>query len=232
MVECKKNCPIIGQKLTKGKDMKKVFGWIFAVLSLALLVVFVVFLVLHFKGADLGLDETFINEHSVVVFGMSLIATVGCGFVSHLFMVFAEEKGFPYYATFPMYGIVLAIYYLVMGIKFLFLKLMGSDATFDDVCLNLHDKSFNKTSSYNGANKGGASGGSSVVYTVTENGYRRTLTLFQSYCRDYEAPEGKEFGAYYNKFKDDIGHYWRSYDGNKTFISETELRNGGWKIPW
>lgn len=73
MVECKKNCPIIGQKLTKGKDTKKVFGWIFAVLSLALLVVFVVFLVLHFKGADLGLDETFINELSVVVFGMSLI---------------------------------------------------------------------------------------------------------------------------------------------------------------
>lgn len=212
--------------------MKKVFGWIFAVLSLTLLVVFVVFLILHFKGTDLDLNETFINEHSVVVFGMSLIAAVGCGFVSHLFMVFAEEKGFPYYVTFPMYWIVLAVYYLIMGVKFLFLKLMGADTTFDDVCLNISPKFNNGSSSYGGANKGGTSSSSSVAYTITENGYKRTLTLFRAHCQDHEAPAGEDFGAYYNKFKDDIGNYWRSYDGNKTFISESALRNRGWKISW
>ena len=224
---------MIGQKLTKGKDMKKVFGWIFAVLSLALLVVFVVFLVLHFKGAEWGvLNDTLTDETCIGVFMMSLVGSVGCGFASHLLMFFAEEKGFPYYATFPTYVIGMAVYYLIMGVKFLFLKLTGSDVSFDDICMGLEYKGSNSASSHDGTGKKSSFSKNVPEYIVTSNGYKRTLTLFQSYCRDYEAPEGKEFGAYYNKFKDDIGHYWRSYDGNKTFISETELRNGGWKIPW
>ncbi len=161
---------------------------------------------------------------------MSLVGSVGSGFVSHLLMVFAEEKGFPYYVTFPMYGIVLAIYYLIMCGKFLFLKLTGSDVSFDDVCMGLEYKGSNSASSHGGTGKKSSFSKSVPEYIVTENGYKRTLTLFRAYCQDYEAPEGKKFGAYYNKFKDDIGNYWRSYDGNKTFISETELRNNGWKI--
>lgn len=207
--------------------MKKLFGWIFAVLSLLLLAVFVTFLVLYCKGAEWGLDEAFVNETCVMVSGMSVIPMLGCGFASHLLMIFAEEKGFPYYVTFPMYGIVLAFYYIVMWIKFIFLKLMGTDTTFEDVCLNIAPKS------YNGETRnGGSSDKSAATYTVTENGFKRTLTLFRSYCQDYETPSTEGFGAYYNKFKDDLGNYWRSYDGNKTFISESALRKSGWKISW
>ncbi len=70
------------------------------------------------------------------------------------------------------------------------------------------------------------------VFIVRDNGYERTLKIFRKYCEDYGAPGTSGIGVYYNRYKDDIGRYWRSYDGDKTFIKEETLRERGWNIDW
>ncbi len=37
------------------------------------------------------------------------------------------------------------------------------------------------------------------------------------------------YGRKYNYFKDNIEHFWRSYDGNKNFIEENGMNNIDWE---
>lgn len=216
--------------------MKKVFSWILTILSWVALITAIVFVVLYVQGYGVeaqtyeasSATSSDGNDIFVGIFMGGFVAFVIFGFIGHLI---AERKTFPYYATFPAYGVLLGIYFLVMGVKYLFLKICGSTDSFEDVCLHISD--YKKSSSGGvGSAYSKSTPESALVYSVTENGFRRTLTLFDAHCEDYEAPEGVSYGKYYSKFKDDTGRYWRSYDGNKTFIREDTLRERGWRISW
>lgn len=54
-----------------------------------------------------------------------------------------------------------------------------------------------------------------MVYEVYENGFTRTL-------KEKERCLGNALNDFkpYRRYRDDIGNYWRSYDGGKTFIHE------------
>lgn len=178
--------------------MKKVFSWIFAIVQLLLIITFILCLVLYFVHAVPEFENIF-----VAIMGISIVPIILIGIWGH---VIAEEKSFPYYVTFPVFGIACGVMFIVGGIKTLFLKLLGADT---------YEKQRENTEK---------------VYFVRDNGYERKLILVETYCKDYGAPKGYEFGAYYNRFKDDLGYFWRSYDGNKTFVSESYLRKNGWNI--
>lgn len=53
-------------------------------------------------------------------------------------------------------------------------------------------------------------------YYVFDEGSRRELTFIERKT-DYDS-DPPYYGEYYNRFKDELGRIWRSYDGNKTFL--------------
>lgn len=66
--------------------------------------------------------------------------------------------------------------------------------------------------------------GSASTYTVSgEGGHTRTLTFAEK--RQDLWTESPYNGKYYDRFIDDLGNYWRSYDGNDTFIEEKKIPN-------
>lgn len=65
-----------------------------------------------------------------------------------------------------------------------------------------------------------AEGGAEVI-SVMADGWERKLTFAESsqdHCSD-----SPYFLKYYNRFRDDLGNYWRSYDDNDTFIPEKNI---------
>lgn len=60
------------------------------------------------------------------------------------------------------------------------------------------------------------------------------MTLIEKRATDY-AVHGKCYHKvvgtqYYNRFIDNMGDYWRSYDDNKTFVMERELTANGYNF--
>ena len=170
--------------------MKKVLSWIFAMLSIVLLIVFVVFLILYVKKVNSAISDMY-----TPLFMMGIMGAIVTGTAGHLFAY--KDKGFPYYVTFPTFGIVFVFFGIIRGVKYLFNKLLGRADDFPS-----------------------SSEEDTPVYIVIENGYERRLTLFEEYKTDYSAPLNAGYGRTYNLFRDDTGRFWRSYDGNKTFIRE------------
>lgn len=184
--------------------MRKVLSWIFAILSLILLIVFVVFLILFIKTSNPNESFAMVSDYYMPISMNGLFGAIITGTAGHLL---AKGKGFPYYVTFPTYGVVFILIFLAGVVKFLFYKLIGHAADFPS------PKKEEKP-----------------IYIVIENGLERRLTLFEANCRDYGAPNHNNYGAFFNRFKDDIGNFWRSYDKNKSFISEAKLKEMGWII--
>lgn len=169
--------------------MKKVFSWIFAILSLILLGVFVVFLILFFKE-----DNKEMSEYYMPIFMFGIMGAIVTGTAGHLM---AKDKGFPYYVTFPTFGVAFIFFGVVGIVKHLFNKSLEHAGDFPSPETE-----------------------KKPVYIVNENGYERRLTLFEAHKTDYAAPLNAGYGRTYNLFRDDTGRFWRSYDGNKTFIRE------------
>ena len=67
-------------------------------------------------------------------------------------------------------------------------------------------------------------GAEQPVYYINVGGYRRRLTFYEQ-RNDYSLPNN----PIYNRYRDDYGYFYRSYDGNKNFISEISLRERGHK---
>jgi len=139
----------------------------------------------------------------VLIIGVALYAV--SSFIAHLcikneYEVNKKGTKFLYYSSFPayvlLYGIYFILYWVVKIIKVIFNAFTGN------------------TSEDSGSNKG-------KVYIVNDGGYERRLKLCEKYKQDYDNPR-----LHYDRFKDDIGNYWRSYDDCETFIKETVEEKG------
>lgn len=188
-LQCKSQCDCNNSVYIGEKSMKKVFSWIFAILSLILLVVFVVFLILYIKATKSGVKNFYMP-----IFMNAIMSSILIGAFGH-FM--AKKKSFPYYATFITCGVIYIFVFIAGAFKFLFNRTLDHAGDFPSP--KKDDK---------------------PVYIVNENGYERRLTLFEAYNTDYEAPLNAGYGRTYSRFRDENGDFWRSYDGNKTFIRE------------
>lgn len=187
----------------------KVASWIFTVLSFLVLIVLIVFAV-TFDG------DTLVE----MILGESVLFCV-FGYVGHILAVkYRRVNGggctVPYILTFPAYlipfivfGVVWLVLYLLNWVLYL---VTGRYIIGEFLNWILRDcMGIGGGRSYSQANNGGVE-----VYVVYDNGYERELTLRETYKQDYENPS-----LHYDRFIDDVGHYWRSYDGRKTFRKET-----------
>lgn len=64
---------------------------------------------------------------------------------------------------------------------------------------------------------------SDTVYSVYNNGFNRLLTPVGT-KQDHD-PDSIYYMKHYTYFRDDLGNYWRSYDGNNTFIAEYDIEH-------
>ncbi len=58
------------------------------------------------------------------------------------------------------------------------------------------------------------------TYTVYDHGLERTLYMYDEYKYD------PNLNVHFNRFRDDCGDFWRSYDNNETFRRETQAEKG------
>jgi len=181
----------------------KVAGWILNVISLIALLVGIVFTVVWACVTKEvlckigGVDFAYM-DFAIVCY----IAFVAFGFAAHMLAGKTMEHydtgcKFVYYSSFPAYILPFAVIFIVKQI----IKL---------VKILLNALSGNSSSSQEVEN----------VYIVTdEQGFDRKLRFYE-YKEDTYS-KSPFYTMHYNRFRDDLGNFWRSYDNEETFIKET-----------
>lgn len=174
------------------KVFMKVVGWILFVVAVLAIPVFAI---MHaVAGSDMTVGAVW---EDVLISGAIVFCILGS--LSHLCVINKsdEDKATKvlYFATFPSFIVLFVIIWVVKKIFKLITNSSGSSSS---------------------ASGGGKNG---TIYVVYDNGYDRQLTFVEfKEDHDHDSPL---FGKYYNRFKDDIGNYWRSYDNNENFVKET-----------
>lgn len=184
----------------------KVISWLLAILS---------FLALPALFAVWGIAKLDDAWWEILIIGVALYALLGMG--AHMCITEDYKYGesgtkFLYFVTFPAFILAFGVY--------LILKLL----------IKVLKTVFNAM----GGNSGSSSSSkrSEKVYVIYDNSTysERRLKMTEYLKRDYSS-FGEVMGSdYYNRFIDDLGNYWRSYDGNKTYISEREIKAMGYDI--
>jgi len=206
----------------------KIASWIFTALSfLAIPVMFAIW-------AILKTDDTWLD---ILIIGVVLFLVLG--YIGHIIAAkYRRVNGggctVPYIATFPAF----AVPFVIFGAIFLILSFINWICyVFTDryliseflvwlrkTLLGIDDRKASKNGGVKNEN----------VFMVIDGGTERYLTMIEEYAEDH-AVHGKVYheivgSARYNRFVDDIGNYWRSYDNNKTFVSEHELEYQGYSF--
>ncbi|MDE6001726.1 MAG: hypothetical protein K2G96_05365 [Clostridia bacterium] len=185
----------------------KIASWIFTVLSfLAIPVVFLMCWAL--KTEDTLTDK--------LIIGIALFLVLGS--VAHILINKYRIKNggglFLYIVTFPAYAVpFVAILILWAILSFVnWLCYVFTDRYLVGDFLNWVKREVLGIGV--GKSRSVANKTSEKVYTVLdEMGFQRELTLYEQYKEDI-VPESPFYGKYYNRFRDDLGNFWRSYDKN------------------
>ena len=134
-----------------------------------------------------------------------IIAFVGSGLVGHIFIRKAKKANGKNGAITAFYVLSFLQYYFPLGIILIIIWLVK-------FIIGIV-KGVSNTGS------GSSASGGKGELVVLENGFERKLKLCESYKEDYE------LHTHYDRYIDDIGHYWRSYD-DETVIRETVEQTG------
>ena len=154
---------------------------------------------------------------------LAIVAFALLGYVAHILIARYryEHKGgtFLYVITFPAYilpfvtiFIIWALLSLLDQILYVFFDRYLISEFLDYVKENLLFTGWKRPSHSQEAE--------TEVYVVYAHGSERQLALVRSNIADYQLQDIPN----YDRFVDDLGNYWRSYDNHKTFVSEEELR--------
>ena len=204
----------------------KVVSWILFILSILAIPALVII-------AATGITDDTITD--MVVIGAIFFFILG--FLSHVFISksrgdFNVSAKIVYYASFPAFIIPFAVVFVVLmllkAIDFLIYLLTDKHYILPAVnyVLKVTFGGGKNRASRNGYD-GESSSGAIVTYAVIENGTERELTFLEQ-KQDIDA-DSPFYMNYYNRFIDDAGNYWRSYDDNENFVKETvEQRERGY----
>ena len=189
----------------------KIASWIFTVLSFLGAGVLVLLGVLFATGDD---------RATAIV--LAVVCFLVLGFIGHIlinkYRCGSGQGGLAVYIlSFPAYIIpFIALFLLLMLIKLIDAIIYAFTQRhymyeFINYTMGLLlGKPRNKSASGGGT----SAGAGKDAYVVIDGGYERTLTFTES-KQDHDS------GQMYNRFRDDTGAYWRSYDNNNTFVKET-----------
>lgn len=166
-------------------------GTVFAVLSLAGMGCFI-----------FGLTAMYNNPSSIYFWLGGLIAFYVFGVIGHLLVKKAKKANGKNAGITVVFVLTFLQYYMSFGFVMLIISAIG-------MLIGVI------TGKYSGGGSSSSGSGSSSQYVVYSGGQKRILTLTETYKQDYD------LNAHYNRFRDDIGYYWRSYDNNKTFVKES-----------
>ncbi len=73
-----------------------------------------------------------------------------------------------------------------------------------------------------------SSSGSREEVIILHTPYERELRIYSEHEQDYygTSETNPYHGKYYNRYRDDLGNFWRCYDGEH-YLSEDEMRKNG-----
>ena len=188
----------------------KVASWIFTVLSF--LAIPLVFLLCW----ALKTDDTVIEQ---LIIGIGFFVVLG--FIAHVLINKYRIKNggglFLYIVTFPAFAVPFIALFVVWAILSLINKLCY---IFTDRYLigEFLDWMKREVLGIGGGSRSSSTG--TTLYTVLDKqGFERQLAFYES--KQDTFGDSPFYGQYYNRFRDDLGNFWRSYDNNETFVKET-----------
>lgn len=187
----------------------KVASWIFTVLSfLAVPLVFLLCWILK-------TDDTLVEQ---AIIGVALFIVLG--FIAHVLInKYRVQNGggtFLFIVTFPAFAIPFVVFFIIWAILALINQLCY---IFTDRYLIGEFLDWMKHSVL-GIGGGHRSVSEEKVYIVIdEQGFERQLSFYE--CREDTYSDSPFYCQHYNRFRDDLGNFWRSYDNNETFVKET-----------
>lgn len=194
----------------------KIASWILTVLSfLAIPLVFLLCFILK-------TDDTILEK--LIIGGALFIAL---GFIAHVLInKYRMQNGggtFLYVVTFPAYAVPFVVFFIVWGILSVinWLCYVFTDKYLISDFLNWMKRDVLGIGCGRGSSSKQTAG---EAYTVIENGFERTLAFCEVKQDAY--PDSPFYTKYYNRFRDETGNFWRSYDDNETFIKETPEQTG------
>lgn len=185
----------------------KVASWITGILAYLAIPVMLMF----WKFSDDGMGVTGLFEYLIVgaVFWLIL------GFISHILIAkYRNTYGgqtFWYVSTFVPYIIPFIIFYaIILILTFIdwFIYVIFDKHYVLNFIKSIKEMLFGTKRP---TAKDISSGDACVII---DNGFERVLVFI-------ETKQDHDNGKMYNRFRDDTDKYWRSYDGNQTFIKET-----------
>ena len=159
--------------------------------------------------------------------GIGLGLAVVFGGIAHILIARTrtDDCKWSYILTFPPYIVIwlvlLALLAVVKFIDIMIYMFTGGEKGLGNVV------SFFFGATFGNKKKQTVAAANSEVYTVIDSGFERVLTMVES--KQDADPDSPYYTKYYNRFRDDLGYYWRSYDQNEHFIKETvEQRSRGY----
>ena len=121
-----------------------------------------------------------------------------------------------YIVTFPAYlvpfVILLALWAILKFIDIMLGLFTNDQCSIAIIVKYLYDAVFGTTKTKNTS--------STDIYVVLDEHSNERKLQFTEQKQDHD-PDSPLYTMYYNRFRDDIGNYWRSYDNNRTFVKET-----------
>ena len=196
----------------------------------------VMFLVMFLIGNAKNLDVIYLfpsfgfeRKICLIAFFITLVPFAFFGIISHIILKRSELEGkadmASYILSFPPYIVIwlvlLALLAVVKFIDIMIYMFTGGEKGLGNVV------SFFFGATFGNKKKQTVAAANSEVYTVIDSGFERVLTMVES--KQDADPDSPYYTKYYNRFRDDLGYYWRSYDQNEHFIKETvEQRSRGY----
>ncbi|MDE6356686.1 MAG: hypothetical protein K2L67_05525 [Clostridia bacterium] len=193
----------------------KIASWIFTVLSfLAIPAVFLLCFIL--KTDDTVVEKLIIGGAAFIILGFIAHVLINKHRLNH------GGGMFLYIVTFPAFAIPFIVLFIVWGILSLinWLCYVFTDKYLISDFLNWIKRDVLGI----GGGRGSSKQKSEEVYAVIENGFERLLSFYETKQDTYA--DSPFYMEYYNRFRDDTGNFWRSYDNNETFVKETLEQTG------
>ncbi|MDE6474733.1 MAG: hypothetical protein K2L70_06505 [Clostridia bacterium] len=195
----------------------KVVSWILFVLSILVIPVFAII------GA-LGITEDSMTD--LIIIGVVFFFILG--FLSHIAIGFSHGEydtaaKAVFYASFPAFIIpFIAVFLILMFIKFLdWVVYLFTDKHYVLSAVNfILEHALGIKMNKGGSSSSGKSNNEEVV--IVQDSVREAKLKFVEKSQDYD-PDSATYRQYFDRYRDELGYYWRTYDNGVNFVKEDDL---------
>ncbi len=196
----------------------KVVSWILFVLSILAIPVFAII------GA-LGITEDSLTD--LVIIGVVFFFILG--FLSHIAIGFScgefdTAAKIVFYASYPAFIIPFIVVFLILMLIKLIdgLVYFFTDKHYVLSAVNYileHALGIGKS---RGRTSGSSKSNEKEKIVIVQDSVREAQLKFVEKSQDYD-PDSATYRQYFDRYRDELGYYWRTYDNGVKFIKEDDL---------